>query len=121
MNAEKIVMNVQRYVGRLEEAILVMLLSRGVGEWVNVGRISKHLQDTMGIRATIGSVHSTLARLEMKSLVKTRLESMQEYSGRRLKKPTGRRRKMIQITPAGRNMTILVRECTDRIWGSQED
>ena len=81
------------YIGEFEE--LVMLLVGILGETAYGLAIVDQLKEQANRTATIGAVHATLARLEKKGFLKSRLGGATKERG-------GRRKRIFELTAHGK-------------------
>jgi len=80
------------YLGEFEQLVLLAVLK--LDEEATGGAIREAVADGSQRTVWIGAVHTTLDRLELKGLVRSRLISADESGGRR--------RKVYGLQPAGR-------------------
>jgi DNA-binding PadR family transcriptional regulator len=99
-------------LGAFEE--MVMLITALLDKEAYGLAIVDEIKRQTGKKATIGAVHSTVARLEKKGLLET-------YMGGATKERGGRRKRFIRITNAGKTLLIASRDTKVNLWSQIPD
>ena len=100
------------YLGELEQAVLwtaLRLAGTGYG-----ASILAELNDRLDRTVTPGALYATLDRLQDKGMVGSRLADRDPRRG-------GRRKRYIEVTPAGRLALGRVRDEWLRLWDGMEE
>lgn len=95
------------YIGEYEE--IVLLLVGILGDEAYGLNIMDHFKDEARRSTTIGAVHAALSRLEEKGLLKSELGGATKERG-------GRRKRIFQITAAGRRALEQSRDIRVNLW-----
>jgi len=95
------------HLGEFEELVLIMVLI--LEEEAYVMKLKDELAEQAQRRVTIGSLHSTLSRLEKKGLLESELKGATQARG-------GRRKRVYQLTAAGKSALAKAKELRERLW-----
>ncbi len=95
------------HLGEFEELLLIMVLI--LDEEAYVMKLKDELLQQANRRATIGSLHSTLSRLEKKGMLKSELTGATQERG-------GRRKRVYQLTADGKAALAQAKELRERLW-----
>ena len=98
-------------LGEFEE--LVLLAVYGLGREAYGVSVHRRIEEVTRRSATIGAVYSALDRLERKQCVRS-------WVGGETGQRGGRRKRLFEITPHGRERLEQVRQARDRMWGVVE-
>lgn len=97
----------KNYLGEFEELVLLTISMLGDEAY---GVAIKDSIEQMANRAiTIGSLHSTIARLEEKGLLKSSLGEATAVRG-------GRRKRYFQLTASARQVLQHIKSLRDELW-----
>ncbi|MDW3194212.1 MAG: helix-turn-helix transcriptional regulator [Cytophagales bacterium] len=99
------------YLGEFEE--LILLLVGIMGEEAYGLAIVGELKQQVNRTATIGAVHSALSRLEEKGLLISKLSGATKERG-------GRRKRIFEVTAAGKNALEISRDARANLWTQYE-
>lgn len=97
----------KRYLGEFEELVLLTIASLG-SEAYGV-QIKAEIERVSARNVSIGSLHSTITRLEEKSFLKSWLGEPTEERG-------GRRKRYFEITQRGKVMLHDLKDLRDGLW-----
>ena len=95
------------YVGEFEE--LVLLTVAVLGDEAYGVPIKENVEERTGRSISLGSLHSTIARLEEKGFLKSHLGGATNERG-------GRRKRYYQITPSGKAALREIKGLRDQLW-----
>jgi PadR family transcriptional regulator PadR len=94
-------------LGGFEQAVLLAVVRLGEGAY---GRaILKEIQERLGREVAAGAVHATLARLEMKGLIASRIGPGTPVRG-------GRSRRFYHLAPNGVRALNDARAAVEHLW-----
>jgi DNA-binding PadR family transcriptional regulator len=99
-------------VGEFEE--LVLLAVRALEPPVYGVPVQQFVERTARRDVTMGAVYAALDRLELKGFVRSSLGEATAARG-------GKRKRLFELTPAGRRMLTDLRRVRDRIWRAIEE
>lgn len=99
-------------IGEFEE--LVLLAVRALEPPVYGVPVQRFVERTARRDVTMGAVYAALDRLELKGLVRSSLGEATAARG-------GKRKRLFELTPAGRRMLTDLRRVRDRIWRAIEE
>lgn len=97
----------KNYLGEFEE--LVLLTISMLGDEAYGVAIKEALEQKANRTITIGSLHSTIARLEEKGLLKSTLGEATAVRG-------GRRKRYFQLTASARQVLQQIKSLRDELW-----
>lgn len=97
----------KNYLGEFEE--LVLLTISMLGDEAYGVAIKETLEQKANRTITIGSLHSTIARLEEKGLLKSSLGEATAVRG-------GRRKRNFQLTASARQVLQHIKSLRDELW-----
>ena len=95
------------YIGEFEE--LVLLTVAVLGENAYGVSIKQEIEDNVDRDISIGALHSTIARLEEKGLLKSHLGGATQERG-------GRRKRFFQLTHSGKISLHQIKSLRDDLW-----
>lgn len=95
------------HIGEFEELVLMAVAILGAGAY-GVG-VRDFLAEQTGRKSALGAIHATLYRLQDKGLLDSSMEGATEQRG-------GRRKRVFQVTSAGKSAVQNAREARERIW-----
>ena len=97
------------FIGEFEELVLLTIASlRDDAYGVS---IKEDIEERASRAVSIGSLHSTLTRLEEKGFVSSRLGEPTSERG-------GRRKRFFEVTNAGEAALIKIKSLRDELWSS---
>lgn len=99
-------------LGEFEE--FTLLAVRALGEATYAVPVQSFVEQTTGREVAMGAVYAALDRLEGKGFVRSRLGTPTPQRG-------GKRKRLVEITPAGLRAIRDLRRIRDRIWTAIED
>jgi DNA-binding PadR family transcriptional regulator len=99
-------------IGEFEE--LVLLAVRALEPPVYGVPVQYFVERAARRDVTMGAVYAALDRLELKGLVRSSLGEATAARG-------GKRKRLFELTPAGRRMLTDLRRVRDRIWRAIEE
>ena len=94
-------------VGEFEELVLLTILV--LDEEAYILRIQQELLDQAKRKAAMGAIHVTLGRLEKKGFISSSLGGATKERG-------GRRKRIYQLTGAGKKVLAEIRETRNALW-----
>lgn len=94
-------------LGKFEEIVLLIVAAQH-GEAYGMS-ITKTIEKELGRSVTLGSVHTSLYRLEEKGFVRSQVGGASEIRG-------GRRKRMFTITAKGKESLKKTREMGEKLW-----
>lgn len=97
----------KNYLGEFEE--LVLLTISLLGDEAYGVAIKETIEQKANRSITIGSLHSTIARLEEKGLLKSSLGEATAVRG-------GRRKRYFQLTASARQILQHIKSLRDELW-----
>ncbi|MBT33234.1 MAG: PadR family transcriptional regulator [Thalassobius sp.] len=97
----------KNYCGEFEEILLMMVIILEEEAYGN--KIVQEIQDQLNRSVNLSAVHITLYRLEDKGFVKS-------YYGGATNTRGGRRKRIFQITEAGKNLVYEIQEQRQKLW-----
>lgn len=97
----------KNYLGEFEE--LVLLTISLLGDEAYGVAIKETIEQQANRSITIGSLHSTIARLEEKGLLKSSLGEATAVRG-------GRRKRYFQLTASARQILQHIKSLRDELW-----
>jgi len=95
------------HIGEFEELVLMAVAALGIQAY-GLG-VRDFLVEQTGRKSALGAIHATLYRLQDKGLLDSNLEGATEHRG-------GRRKRVFQVTNAGKAAIREAREARERIW-----
>lgn len=95
------------HIGEFEELVLMAVAILGQDAY-GVG-VRDFLAEHTGRKSALGAIHATLYRLQDKGLLDSNLEGATENRG-------GRRKRVFQVTSAGKSAVHNARDARERIW-----
>lgn len=95
------------HIGEFEE--IVLLAIAGMTDDIYAVTIQEHIESETERETSLGSLYRTLNRLEDKGLVTSRMGRTEPIRG-------GKRKRLYEITVAGRAAVIESRRIRDRLW-----
>lgn len=101
----------QDYLGEFEQMILLCIVRLGEGAYGLA--IRNELEEVAGRRPSSGSLYTTLDRLERKGLLESKAGGSEARRG-------GRRRRYVQLTPAGHTQLQAARHRLLALWDGIE-
>jgi len=96
------------YIGELEEIVLLTIASLG-DEAYGVA-IRNDIELRSGRNLSLGGLHSTIARLEDKNLIKS-------WFGEPTQERGGRRKRFFEVTQHGKVALHRMKDLRDELWG----
>lgn len=94
-------------IGEFEEMVLLMvLILQGEAYMIS---LQKELLDQASRSITMGALHTTLSRLEKKGLLSSEM-------GEPTKERGGRRKRIYQVTAAGKTELSAIKEMRQSLW-----
>lgn len=94
-------------IGEFEEMVLLMvLILQGEAYMIS---LQKELLDQASRSITMGALHTTLSRLEKKGLLSSEM-------GEPTKERGGRRKRIYQVTAAGKTELSAIKEMRKSLW-----
>ena len=94
-------------LGEFEELLLLIVLILQDEAYVN--KIKEEVFDQINRNASMGALHSTLSRLEKKTLLDSKLTGSTTERG-------GRRKRVYQLTGEGKRVLKQARKQRDMLW-----
>ncbi|MEP0365616.1 MAG: PadR family transcriptional regulator [Cyclobacteriaceae bacterium] len=94
-------------LGEFEE--LVLLTTIMLQQEAYILRVQEELKSQANRNTSMGALHATLARLENKGFLKSELAGATKERG-------GRRKRIYEVTAAGKNVLTESRQLRDNLW-----
>ena len=95
------------YIGELEEIVLLTVSS--LGSEAYGAAIREDIQTRSGRNLSLGALHSTIARLEDKKLIRSWLGEPTQIRG-------GRRKRIFEVTQTGKAALREIKHLRDELW-----
>lgn len=95
-------------LGEFEELVLLCVLI--LNDEAYILRIQEELKKQANRTVAMGALHATLARLEAKEFLSSELAGGTQQRG-------GRRKRVYDLTAAGKNVLSEVRQMRENLWG----
>ena len=95
------------YLGEFEELVLLMVVI--LQEEAYVFKVREEILEQVNRPVSMGALHATLARLEKKGFLNSEMKGATKERG-------GRRKRVYQLTSAGKEAVIKVREMREKLW-----
>ncbi len=94
-------------VGEFEELVLLTVLI--LGEEAYILKIQQELLNQANRKAAMGAIHVTLGRLEKKGFLQSTLGGATKERG-------GRKKRIYELTSAGKSVLANIRETRNSLW-----
>ena len=95
------------HLGEFEELVLLMVII--LQEEAYVFKIREEIVEQLNRKVAMGALHATLSRLEKKGFLQSEMTHPTQERG-------GRRKRVYQLTAAGKQAVKKVRELRDMLW-----
>ena len=100
-------------LGSFEEMVMLIIALLKSEDAYGLAIVDE-IKEQTGKRATIGAVHSTIARLEKKGFLETFMGGVTNQRG-------GRRKRLVRITNAGKSILRDARDTKVSLWSQIPD